>query len=71
MTATCTPMTLYVGPEGCHEGECEDYVTEDGEPTGIKRCTHLTEEQYCARHSVETSYGDYDPAEPWPCKHMA
>jgi hypothetical protein len=69
--AQCRPMTLLIGNGDCLEGECDEYATEDGDDSGIDRCSHLTEGLYCAEHSTENEDGHVDPAEPWPCQYAA
>ncbi|MFE2912859.1 hypothetical protein [Kitasatospora indigofera] len=69
-SAVCTPMTLFVGREICLDRECDQYMTDGGEDTGINVCSHLRQEQACETHSVEVDAGRYDPAAPWPCPHI-
>lgn len=70
MSDTCTPMTVHVGPEECIDGECDEYFDEDGQPTGIDACTHLTTEQACETHST-TDANRVTHAEPWPCQAVS
>ncbi|MFC8447599.1 hypothetical protein [Kitasatospora sp. NPDC057223] len=69
MATTCTPITLTAGPVDCLDGDCEELATEDGEPNGIDRCSHVSEVQACEQHSTfsndEWEYCTH--AEPWPC----
>lgn len=71
--APCTPTTVYRGPADCLDGDCDELFTEDGEPTGITRCSHVSEEQVCEEHSeFEASEWEYcTHAEPWPCQAAA
>jgi hypothetical protein len=73
MADTCTPITLLAGPVDCLDGDCDEYATEDGDPTGIERCSHITDQQACEQHSTfEDSEWEYcTHAEPWPCQHAA
>jgi hypothetical protein len=67
---TCTPITLTSGPVDCLDGDCEELVTEDGEPNGVTWCSHVREEQACGQHTTfsddEWEYCTH--AEPWPCQ---
>jgi hypothetical protein len=68
---TCTPITLYAGPADCLDRDCDEYATEDGEPTSIDCCSHIAEEQVCFVHSEFTNdeWEYCTHAEPWPCQH--
>jgi hypothetical protein len=66
----------YALGEECAEGECEDFFTEDGQPTGIEMCSHaepavatfgdvyIRERLETAVHELRASMkrGDYDIA---------
>lgn len=71
MGDTCTPMTLYSGLNDCIERDCPEYATEDGEPTGIDHCSHITTEQVCEQHSEFYDGEVCTHAEPWPCQAAA
>ncbi|MQS14489.1 hypothetical protein F7Q99_20025 [Streptomyces kaniharaensis] len=66
MSAPCVPMTAHVGAEECLDGECDDYLDEDGEPLGIDTCTHLDTEQACETHSTVDGNRILHTAR-WPC----
>jgi hypothetical protein len=71
----CVPITLHIGPIDCLEGECDELYGEDGEPTSVEQCSHVSLGEYCELHSTLNDEGSeweyYDPAEPWPCRHAA
>jgi hypothetical protein len=70
----CKLMTLHVGTADCLERDCDEYATEDGQPTDIERCSHIHLADYCETHSTlneEFELEYYDPAEPWPCRYDA
>lgn len=67
-TAACAPVAVLSGPADCLDGDCDEYATEDGEPTGIAHCSHVTEQQVCGTHSEFTpdEWEYCTRAEPWP-----
>jgi hypothetical protein len=68
--STCTPTTVFGGLADCLDGDCDEYATEDGQPTGIERCSHIREEQVCEQHSTFSNdeWGYAIHTEPWPCQ---
>lgn len=73
MADTCTPIIVHSGPADCLDGDCDELITEDGEPTGVERCSHVHEAQVCEQHSEFTNdeWGYCSHAEPWPCTRPA
>ncbi|WP_405019587.1 hypothetical protein OHV05_24625 [Kitasatospora sp. NBC_00070] len=65
---SCVATTLHSGPADCLEGDCDELVTEDGEPTGVTWCSHVTTQEACGTHSeFTTDEWEYcTKAVPWP-----
>lgn len=58
------PVTVLVGTLECHDRECDEYFTEDGDADpGVERCSHIREEQACSCQRGPD--GEYD-GEPCP-----
>lgn len=58
------PVTVLVGTLECHDRECDEYFTEDGdEDPDVERCSHIREERACSCQRGPD--GEYDGE---PCR---
>jgi hypothetical protein len=68
LRAAIEPAVYAYGPEGCINGEraCEEYVTDDGEDSGVERCSHMQlrvahHEDHIRLEYIRDQLNDIDP----------